>query len=259
MDTPETCKAEECDKPTTARGLCTKHYYGAKSAGTLDEVAPKIHPPCERCGGEIPQARRYGAKFCSTSCKDAEMDSRKVAAVAERRGPRRTECTWCQTPIDQVRSDQRFCSRKCADDWRNDQTRLRTLRAKKALDRPCEVCGEQIPAARPTQAIYCSPECKRVGLMSSPKARTAMIEANRNRLYGITMAQYRDMLTEQGGVCAICRTNEWPGKGPHVDHDHKTGKVRGILCHKCNLGLGKFNDDVALMREAIKYLELHAT
>lgn len=56
------------------------------------------------------------------------------------------------------------------------------------------------------------------------------------------------------GLCAICSSE----RGTHnhsLDHDHATGKLRGILCHNCNVGLGHFKDDTALMHKAIAYLE----
>jgi len=61
-----------------------------------------------------------------------------------------------------------------------------------------------------------------------------------------------DMLREQGGICAIClqTSGKW-----HLDHNHKTGKIRGILCHHCNTGLGNLKDDVAVLKRAIAYLE----
>ena len=63
------------------------------------------------------------------------------------------------------------------------------------------------------------------------------------------------MLAAQGGRCAICGTDEPGGTGWHTDHCHVTGRVRGILCHHCNVGLGCFKDNPEFMREAIKYLE----
>lgn len=74
--------------------------------------------------------------------------------------------------------------------------------------------------------------------------------------YGITIERYRELLEEQGGCCAICRATEVGSnvKRWHLDHCHATGKVRGLLCHRCNMGLGYFRDDPALLAEAIKYL-----
>jgi hypothetical protein len=83
----------------------------------------------------------------------------------------------------------------------------------------------------------------------------------RQYLYGVTPDQYEQMMLGQDGRCAICRSEEWPGKGnrPHVDHDHATGKVRGLLCGKCNVGLGNLDDDPARLRAAAAYLEAHAS
>ena len=70
-----------------------------------------------------------------------------------------------------------------------------------------------------------------------------------------TIEQRDAMLSAQGGRCAICGTDEPGGRGWHLDHCHVTGRVRGILCHHCNIGLGNFKDNPEFMREAIKYLE----
>jgi hypothetical protein len=79
----------------------------------------------------------------------------------------------------------------------------------------------------------------------------------RQYLYGLSRERFEALLAEQGGGCAICHTADWPGKDnrPHVDHDHATGNVRGILCGGCNNGLGNFADDPARLRAAADYLE----
>ncbi len=73
------------------------------------------------------------------------------------------------------------------------------------------------------------------------------------RIYGITMENYLALYDEQGGVCAICKKSITK-KRLCVDHDHKTGKIRGLLCSYCNTGIGLFRDDLALLNSAIKYL-----
>lgn len=73
--------------------------------------------------------------------------------------------------------------------------------------------------------------------------------------YGITLDEYDALLTAQGGVCAICGAAEPRGMGVfHVDHCHKSSKVRGLLCNECNMGLGKFKDSEQLLLAAAKYL-----
>jgi len=74
------------------------------------------------------------------------------------------------------------------------------------------------------------------------------------RLYGITWNDYEQMLDEQNGVCAICGSENKSGKKLYVDHDHYTGKVRGLLCVKCNGGLGFFNDDINIIESARRYI-----
>ncbi len=74
------------------------------------------------------------------------------------------------------------------------------------------------------------------------------------RIYGLTPERYDTILQNQGGVCAICRMDR-DVRRLAVDHDHKTNKVRGILCHFCNTALGKFLDSVEILKKAISYLE----
>ena len=71
------------------------------------------------------------------------------------------------------------------------------------------------------------------------------------REYGLTPDALQELVAQQGGVCAICK--ERPAV--HVDHDHVTGAVRGVLCFPCNAGLGQFRDRADILRTAIDYLE----
>jgi hypothetical protein len=71
------------------------------------------------------------------------------------------------------------------------------------------------------------------------------------RVYGLTPEQVQAMKDSQGGRCAICRVRP----AEHVDHDHRVGTVRGVLCFPCNAGLGQFGDDPAVLTSAIEYLE----
>ena len=74
--------------------------------------------------------------------------------------------------------------------------------------------------------------------------------------YGLTVEQYEALNEKQESKCAICLV---PDKRLHVDHDHKTGKVRSLLCGTCNRALGLFKDNPSILRAAASYLELHNT
>ena len=74
---------------------------------------------------------------------------------------------------------------------------------------------------------------------------------DRKSKYGITSEEYAAFVEQQNGVCAIC---EQPDRRIGVDHDHATGKVRGLLCNHCNRALGSFGDDPERLAQAIRYL-----
>lgn len=76
------------------------------------------------------------------------------------------------------------------------------------------------------------------------------------RQYGISLLEYNALLEKQNRVCAICHSV--PEQGSLcVDHDHSTSKIRGLLCHACNVALGNFRDSKQFLKQAISYLEAH--
>ncbi len=91
---------------------------------------------------------------------------------------------------------------------------------------------------------------------SDVKARdkVGMWQNNLKIKYGLTMEDYNKMLKKQGGTCVICRNGNNRRK-LCVDHNHKTGKVRGLLCDSCNFTIGHSKEDINLLKKAIKYLE----
>lgn len=73
------------------------------------------------------------------------------------------------------------------------------------------------------------------------------------RTYGITLPEFLDMERNQKGVCAICKRDA----ARCVDHNHKTGKIRALLCRKCNSGLGQFREDFSVLIRAADYVRRH--
>jgi hypothetical protein len=90
------------------------------------------------------------------------------------------------------------------------------------------------------------------GRYAGYRSEWAKKNRRRRRLakYGLTPAQYSDLLVSQDGLCAVC----YEQPATDVDHDHATGAVRGLLCGKCNTGLGQFDDDPERLRYAIEYV-----
>jgi hypothetical protein len=128
----------------------------------------------------------------------------------------------------------------------------------------CNNCRNDLPLSsfgsdktrKDNKSIYCL-QC-RADLART--ARYAKPERGRSysrfKRYGITKEQYDDLFDAQNGRCAICGTDK-PGRNHptlYVDHDHNTGKVRGLLCCDCNLFLGQSKESIDVLKSAIDYL-----
>jgi hypothetical protein len=125
----------------------------------------------------------------------------------------------------------------------------------------CPSCMKDLPLIafpkafkRPTgRASHCR-DCRKSRYPYKPKAHK--IAHLRNR-YGLEWEDYLDLYEGQNKVCAICQTSLVLENDAHVDHCHKTNKVRGLLCFLCNSGIGKLRDNPDLLRRAAEYVEKH--
>lgn len=110
----------------------------------------------------------------------------------------------------------------------------------------------------PRRCPACTEKWNKVRYKETPHRR----RNNRSRYllakYGITSEQWDQMFSDQGGLCAICQRPEEEGVSRlHVDHCHDSGKVRALLCHSCNTGIGHFRDDPEILQNAAAYVESH--
>lgn len=115
--------------------------------------------------------------------------------------------------------------------------------------------------------IDCPPGSRRPATRPGPRCATHKRERKRAlaekkhgewifKTYGITSEQYASLLRYQGGKCFICQRATGKRRRLAVDHDHKTGKVRGLLCNPCNRDvLGHLRDSVAALERAVTYLK----
>ncbi len=165
------------------------------------------------------------------------------------------------------------CGPKPATDFSPDNSRCRPCnaaynRARNAklttskIERPCRACRTPTAHYRAGRPICAGCDNER-----QAKRRATLKAAGHDtcwrddlaRRYGITETQYQTLLAAQSGRCAICGTTE-PNRHKrfshfHVDHDHETGEIRGLLCDACNLGLGSAQDNPMILRTAAVYLE----
>lgn len=172
----------------------------------------------------------------------------------------------CQPPVWQRSSYKinmtKFCNKckqfKLLNDYYKDNTR------KCGVQHACKECQNKFKKSSEGQKIvkkynYSDKNKeRRKAINKTEKGKLATKNSNLKKFYGITLNDYNEILFKQGNRCLICDTTNPGIKGSfHVDHCHKTGKIRGLLCQECNLGLGKFKDNVSFLQSAISYLEKH--
>ena len=143
----------------------------------------------------------------------------------------------------------------CKSEYNSEYNkRLETKRSKVEYSR--EYWQRPEVKARRKEYEQCS---KRKEYLQRPEVKARKVVRDKRswmlRTYGITFEQKQQMIAKQNGRCAICKNKLDMGKNTCVDHDHKTGKVRGILCSNCNTFLGFGKDNSSVMRAAANYID----
>lgn len=131
----------------------------------------------------------------------------------------------------------------------------------------CPNCSTEFKSDN-KKKICCSRRCAtRNWETNHPEQKKAYVEAytkshpdqrkaiKLKHYYNMTLEQYNLLKEKQNGVCAICFDICKSGRDLSVDHDHKTGRIRGLLCHNCNYVLGAANDRIEILLKAIEYLK----
>ena len=184
-------------------------------------------------------------------------------------------CPNCKKIFVPAMRWQIYCTPKCQSNaWykRNKEkvkARLKQNERRKNVElKVCRNCGKQFMSKKYDQ-IYCSPSCAQAfWKKNNPKKIKETEERYRKshpeqikkrhrkyilkKKYGITIEEYNKMLEKQAGVCAIC--HEEKDETLAVDHDHKTGKIRGLLCFHCNHVVGFAKDNIEILNNVIEYL-----
>lgn len=181
------------------------------------------------------------AEGCRTSSSARQAVDRAFDDVDSEGDLSMRQCTRCR----QAKSEGDFyaTSKSWCKECRREYARQRHAGLRDATTtKPCAVCGSPIEGTEMAlmRRRFCSRQCHRR-------------HYNTVGRYGVADGEKADMLRRQGGRCAVCRRSN--ARRWCVDHDHRTGKVRGVLCSACNTGLGQLRDDPGVLRAAADYVE----
>lgn len=116
---------------------------------------------------------------------------------------------------------------------------------------PCRAAWERARRLADLDRHKAAEKIRRDKYRATAKYKTVERAGHVRSTYGLSLEEYEGIVRDQGGLCALC------GDRPatHVDHEHKTGHVRGVLCLTCNSGLGQLRDSPDLLRRAATYIE----
>ena len=220
---PEKCHVHNCTQPVISKGLCRKHYMRMHRHGSVEETRPDDW-------GKREKHPAYSA--------------------------------WSNL--------RRNHYQDIPESWKNDFWAF----VKDVPEKPPMSQSFRVDSTKPwskdnfywKETRSTSKDRKQYMREWRQKARNANIDyylgLDLKRNYGVTLEWYQNQLSKQNNVCAICKQPEKAViKGRvismSVDHCHQTGKVRGLLCTKCNRGIGLFCDNPKFLKSAIRYLNSH--
>lgn len=264
---PGLCSVQDCRQRARAKGLCPKHYARLKRHGDV-HVSRWEHPT--ECSVEDCQQRVHAKGFCNKHYRRFQRCGDVHASRKEHRAKsnRETGLAATRSEIPHWPETERTC-RKCGETKpigefaKGDGGHLRWA---------CKDCkAEQHRQWRERNPEHVAEWHRKYGQMperkaahrdrqrhyyyDDPQAQRARHLLRRN--YGITVDEYDAILAQQNGVCAICGNRCKSGRALAVDHDHITGKLRGLLCMNCNRAIGWLNGDPDLIVRAAEYVLSH--
>ena len=227
------CSVDDCTRPSRSKGLCAPHYQKLVRHGTptpdpsqFKKRGPKPNPEAWRS--------RHNPDNPSRSRPKKPMVERTHCVNGHPLGEGNTY--WHST-------SQSVVCKTCA----KAATRRYRLKVDPNKGKPRTHCRNGHEISPENTVTYgdqdrCLPCVKQAG--------------GRQRLkkYRLSSEEYEAMLSSQSGRCAICEDLMGGGKNEHIDHDHVTGQVRGILCSQCNTAIGKFKDSPEIILKAAEYV-----
>ena len=189
-----------------------------------------------------------GRRSQCKQCNAAAVKSRYVPRVHP---PEQVTCPQCGQEFTRIRTQgalRIYCSRKCTG------PRARSGSA------------SGTPAWSPALRLRCGGDHphRQAGMPRLPERPHGQNSSDQGTPpdaapYGLSQEEWDRLIALQSNACAVCKTTQPGGRGErwHIDHDHVTGQVRGLLCHQCNVGIGNLRDDPQIMMAAARYVAAH--
>lgn len=242
------CEVDGCDKPVHAKGLCQAHYRqmrrrerGLKKPGSKpDPTRPKsrYNPEGER-----------GLHDLADEVRDQYVPKRKSRTETHcANGHELREGTYYWQENSNYADGWRLVCRLCSREWQARYHGRSPL-------------PDDVPVIQNRDKTHCkkgheyTEENTRFNPDGSRQCVTCQKEVafhQRLKRYGLTQEEFENLTAVSGEACQIC--GEETAHTLHIDHEHESGKVRGLLCNNCNAGLGRFGDDPDLLEAAAQYL-----
>lgn len=197
-------------------------------------------------------------KYCKTTYESAEKAFSKCARSKDGYHYMCRAC-WSEynkqrAKAEPVRVARKTCSRCRIEYLEPEKNFYNDKRARDGYQAICRICHKKYNVERRLERPHVNRNWQRSYRKQEPRR---VLATKLRREYGISLEQYDDLLAAQGGRCGACSRTEPGGVSNqwHVDHEHTTRAVRGLLCHFCNTGIGLLGDDLEGLLRAVDYLK----